>query len=43
MRTPLRAACKMALASAWMVATQCPFSSTCPTSSQWGMPRMLPL
>ena len=33
----------MALASACTVATQWPFSIMCPTSSQWGSPRMLPL
>ena len=29
--------------SAWMVATQCPASIMCPTSEQWGMPRIEPL
>src|SRR5262249_18758249 len=43
MRTPFLAAWRMALASACTVATQWPFSIMCPTSSQWGIPRMLPL
>ena len=42
-RTPFLAAWRMALASACTVATQWPFSIMCPTSSQWGIPRMLPL
>src|SRR3989338_5894006 len=33
----------MAFVSACIVATQWPFSIKCPTSSQWGIPRMLPL
>jgi len=32
--TPLRAACRIAFASAWMVATQWPFSIMWPTSLQ---------
>ncbi len=43
MRTPLRAACSTEFASAWMVATQWPPSIRCPTSSQWGIPRIDPL
>src|SRR5881296_4151181 len=41
--TPFFAACRMAFASAWMVATQWPPSRSWPTSSQWGMPRIDPL
>ena len=33
----------IALASAWMVATQWSFSIMCPSSAQWGMPRIDPL
>src|SRR5580692_1083324 len=43
MRTPLRAACTMAFASAWTVRTQCPSSIRCPSSSQCGRPRIEPL
>src|SRR4051812_38477345 len=41
--TPFLAACRMALLSAWMVATQWSFSIMWPTSEQWGIPRMEPL
>jgi hypothetical protein len=41
--TPFFAACRMALLSAWMVATQWSFSIMCPTSEQWGIPRIDPL
>src|SRR3954447_22970926 len=41
--TPFLAACRMALLSAWMVATQWSFSIMWPTSEQWGMPRIDPL
>ena len=43
MFTPLRAAWMIAFASAWIVATQWPSSIMCPTSVQWGMPRIEPL
>src|SRR2546421_2247568 len=41
--TPFLAAWRMALLSAWMVATQWSFSIMCPTSVQWGIPRIDPL
>ena len=43
MATPFFAAWMMAFASAWTVATQCPSSIMCPTSVQWGRPRIEPL
>src|SRR6185436_11414446 len=43
MFTPLRAAWMMALASAWIVATQWPSSIMWPTSEQCGIPRIDPL
>src|SRR6266545_1295008 len=43
MFTPFLAAWMIALASAWMVATQWPFSIMWPSSLQWGMPRIEPL